>query len=201
MLPTIRGGDVTKRKAKKEEPLTEQKAEKATGENEGEVVATEEKDLAKELEAARQQLAECQDRMLRMAADFDNTKKRLEREREITLKYAEENILRELLASLDNLERAMEQGRETDNIASLLEGVDMTWKGLLAMLEKFGLKPINSIGEAFDPNYHEAVAMEANEGAPVNVVLREFQKGYVYKDRLLRAAKVIVSSGRSADAQ
>ena len=181
--------------------MTEQKAEKATGEAEGEVVATEEKDLAKELEGSRQQLVECQDRMLRMAADFDNTKKRLEREREITLKYAEENILRELLASLDNLERAMEQGRETDNIASLLEGVDMTWKGLLAMLEKFGLKPINSIGENFDPNYHEAVAMEAHGDTPANVVLREFQKGYVYKDRLLRAAKVIVSSGRAAGAE
>jgi molecular chaperone GrpE len=190
---------VTKKKAKEEEPLTDQKAEEAAIVAEGEVVAPE--DLAKELEEARQQLAECQDRMLRMVADFDNSKKRLEREREISLKYAEENILRELLASLDNLERAMEQGRETDNTASLLEGIEMTRKGLLAMLEKFGLKPINSIGETFDPNYHEAVAMEAHGDTPGNVVLREFQKGYVYKDRLLRAAKVIVSSGRAKGAE
>jgi molecular chaperone GrpE len=196
-----KGGQVTKKKAKEEEPLAEQKAEEAAVAAEGEVVAIEEKDIAKELADARQQLAECQDRMLRMAADFDNTKKRLERERETTLKYAEENILRELLASLDNLERAMEQGRETDNTASLLEGVAMTRNGLLAMLEKFGLKPINSIGETFDPNYHEAVAMEAHGDTPVNVVLREFQKGYVYKDRLLRAAKVIVSSGPAAGAE
>ena len=192
---------MTKKKVKKEEPLTEQKAEDAAVEAKGKGVAPEEVDLAKELEEARQQLAECQDRLLRMAADFDNTKKRLEREREITLKYAEENILRELLASLDNLERAMEQGRETHNTASLLEGVEMTRNGLLAMLEKFGLKPINSIGKAFDPNYHEAVAMEAHADTPVNVVLREFQKGYLYKDRLLRAAKVIVSRGPAADAE
>lgn len=192
---------MTKKKEQKEKPLPEQKVEETAVDANGEVVATEEKDLTKELEETRQQLAECQDRMFRMAADFDNTKKRLAREREITLKYAEENILRELLASLDNIERAMEHGRETDNIVSLLEGVEMTRKGLLAMLEKYGLKPINSIGEAFDPNYHEAVAMEADGDMPENVVLKEFQKGYVYKDRLLRPAKVIVSSGRAADTE
>lgn len=183
------------------EPLAEQSAEETAAEAAGEAVTTAGEDLAAELEEVRQQLAECQDKMLRTAADFDNTKKRLEREREITLKYAEENILKELLASLDNLERAMEQGRETNNLASLLEGVEMTWKGLLGMLEKFGLKPINSIGENFDPNFHEAVAMEADSALSENQVLKEFQKGYMYKDRLLRAAKVIVSSGQEVDTE
>lgn len=193
------GGLVSKKKGEKKEPLAEQPVEETAAEVEGEAVTVSTEDLAAELEDARQQLAECQDKMLRMAADFDNTKKRLEREREVTLKYAEENILKELLASLDNLERAMEQGRETNNLASLLEGVEMTWKGLLAMLEKFGLKPINSVGEIFDPNFHEAVAMEAGSEATENQVLKEFQTGYMYKDRLLRAAKVIVSSGQKVD--
>jgi molecular chaperone GrpE len=190
------GGLVSKNKEKGKEPLAEQSVEETAAEVEGEAVTTAGDHLAAELEDVRQQLAECQDKMLRMAADFDNTKKRLERERESTLKYAEENILKELLVSLDNLERAMEQGRETDNLARLLEGVEMTWKGLLAMLEKFGLKPISSIGEVFDPNFHEAVAMEAGSEMPEKQVLKEFQKGYKYKDRLLRAAKVIVSSGQ-----
>lgn len=190
---------MSKKKGEKKEPLAEQPVEETAAEVEGEAVTVSTEDLAAELEDARQQLAECQDKMLRMAADFDNTKKRLEREREITLKYAEENILKELLASLDNLERAMEQGRETNNLASLLEGVEMTRKGLLAMLEKFGLKPINSVGEIFDPNFHEAVAMEAGSEATENQVLKEFQTGYMYKDRLLRAAKVIVSSGQKVD--
>jgi molecular chaperone GrpE len=190
---------VSKKKVENKEPLAEQSAEETAAEAAGEAVTTAGEDLAAELEEVRQQLAECQDKMLRTAADFDNTKKRLEREREITLKYAEENILKELLASLDNLERAMEQGRETNNLASLLEGVEMTWKGLLGMLEKFGLKPINSIGENFDPNFHEAVAMEADSALPENQVLKEFQKGYMYKDRLIRAAKVIVSSGQEVD--
>ncbi len=187
---------MSKKKEKGKEPLAGQSVEETAADVEGETVITAKKDLAAELEDVRQELAECQDKMLRMAADFDNTKKRLEREREITLKYAEENILKELLASLDNLERAMEQGRETDNVVSLLEGVEMTWNGLLAMLEKIGLKPISSIGEVFDPNFHEAVAMEAGSTMPENQVLKEFQKGYMYKDRLLRAAKVIVSSGQ-----
>jgi molecular chaperone GrpE len=157
--------------------------------------------LKAELEEARKQLAECQDRILRMAADFDNTKKRLEREREITFKYAEENILKELLPSLDNLERALEQGRETNNIASLLEGVEMTWKGLLTSLEKIGLCPIVSLGKSFDPNFHEAVATEVDAGGSDNQVLKEFQKGYLYKDRLLRAAKVVVARGVAASSE
>jgi molecular chaperone GrpE len=193
------GGLVSKKKEKGKEPLAGQSVEEPAADAVDEAVITANEDLAAELEDVRQQLAECQDKILRMAADFDNTKKRLERERDSILKYAEENILKELLASLDNLERAVAQGRETDNLASLLEGVEMTWKGLLAMLERFGLEPMNSIGETFDPNFHEAVAMEAGSTMPENQVLKEFQKGYMYKDRLLRAAKVIVSSGEDVD--
>jgi len=193
------GGLVVKKKDKGKEPLAGQPVEETAADAEDEAVDTTNEDLAAELEDVRQQLAECQDKMLRTAADFDNSKKRLERERDSILKYAEENILKELLASLDNLERAMQQGRETDNLVSLLEGVEMTWNGLLAMLEKFGLKPVDSIGETFDPNFHEAVAMEAGSEMPENQVLKEFQKGYMYKDRLLRAAKVIVSSGQDVD--
>ena len=152
-----------------------------------------EKDMAAALEEAKNKLLESEDKVLRLAADFENTKKRLEREREMSLKYAEENILRELLPGIDNIERAMDQGRESDNIEGLLEGVELTRDGLVATLEKYGVKAIESIGQAFDPNIHEAIAMEETKEIAPNMVLREFQKGYVYKDRLLRPAKVIVS--------
>lgn len=152
-----------------------------------------EEDMAAALEEARIKLQESEDRILRLAADFENTKKRLEREREISLKYAEENILKELLPGIDNIERAMDQGKDANNIASLLEGVELTRDGLLATLEKYGVKAIESIGQPFDPNIHEALAMEETEEIEPNMVLREFQKGYLYKDRLLRPAKVIVS--------
>ena len=152
-----------------------------------------EKDMAAALEEAKSKLLESEDKVLRLAADFENTKKRLERERKMSLKYAEENILRELLPGIDNIERAMDQGRESDNIEGLLEGVELTRDGLVATLEKYGVKAIESIGQPFDPNIHEAIAMEESEEIAPNMVLREFQKGYVYKDRLLRPAKVIVS--------
>lgn len=163
----------------------------------GDAGGTGEKDLALQLEEAKQQLDEYKDKLLRMAADFDNTKKRLAREREISLKYAEENLLKELLPTIDNLERALEQSREAGEAAGLLEGVEMILAGLQASLEKFGLTPVDSLGRQFDPNFHEAIAMEASEESAENMVMKEYQKGYLYKDRLLRAAKVVVSRGPS----
>lgn len=160
---------------------------------EDEIQQEEVKDMTAALEEATGKLHEAEDKMLRLAADFENTKKRLEREREISLKYAEENILKELLPGIDNIERAMDQGKEANSIESLIEGVELTRNGLLATLEKYGVKAIASIGEPFDPNVHEAIAMEATDQMDPNLVLREFQKGYLYKDRLLRPAKVVVS--------
>jgi molecular chaperone GrpE len=160
---------------------------------ESEDVQAGEQDLAAALEEARGKLQESEEKILRLAADFDNTKKRLERERDISLKYAEENILKELLPGMDNIERAMAQAQESNSIESLLQGVELTRDGLMATLEKFGVKAIESVGEVFDPNIHEALAMEETDKMEPNKVLREFQKGYFYKDRLLRPAKVIVS--------
>lgn len=138
---------------------------------------------------------EAQDKLLRLAADFENYKKRMIRDRESYFKYAEESLLKELLPSIDNLERALahQNGDETPN--AMREGVDLTLKALLAATAKFGLAAIESVGQPFDPNLHEALAMEESADAPPQTVLREFEKGYFYKDRLLRAAKVVVARG------
>lgn len=156
-------------------------------------------DLAAALKEARGQLKAGEEQVLRLAADFDNTRKRLERDKNTLLKYAEENILKELLPSIDNLERALEQGTMAESDA-FLEGVELTHKGLLGTLDKFGVTPIVSIGEPFDPNIHEALAMEESDEIPANTVVKEFQKGYYYKDRLLRAAKVIVAKKAGEEA-
>jgi len=182
---------VTAKEKKKAETSVQQESGKDAAEET--VKVHEEKDMAAALEEVRNQLKESEDRLLRVAADFENTKKRLERDREISLKFAEENVLKELLPGIDNIERAMEQGKEANSIESLLEGVELTRDGLLATLEKFGVKAMESVGEPFDPNLHEALAMEETDEMAPNMVLREFQKGYLYKDRLLRPAKVIVS--------
>ena len=136
-----------------------------------------------------------QEKMLRMAAEFENYKKRMVRERETSFKYAEEALLKELLPSIDNLERALAHQNDSSELKVMREGVDLTLKALLAATAKFGLTPIDSVGKPFDPNLHEALAMEASDTVPPQSVLREFEKGYFYKDRLLRAAKVVVSKG------
>ena len=144
------------------------------------------------LEAEKKEL---QDKLLRLAAEFENYKKRMFREQEIVFKYAEEGLLRELLPSLDNLERALAHENGSAEVQSMREGVDLTLKALMAATAKFGLTPIDSVGQPFDPNRHEALAMEASDSHPPNTVIREFEKGYFYKDRLLRAAKVVVAKG------
>ncbi len=158
----------------------------------------EQADLAAELEKARGEAREAQDRLLRLAADFENQKKRLQRDKECALKFAEENLIKELLPSIDNLERALSQDRSgADFAGQLLAGVEMTYKGLIATLQKFGLQQMQCVGEPFDPNYHEALALEASREVPEQRVLQEYEKGYLLKDRLLRAAKVVVSKGNN----
>ncbi|MFZ5774570.1 MAG: nucleotide exchange factor GrpE [Thermodesulfobacteriota bacterium] len=157
-------------------------------------------DLAAQLEQAQARNRELEERVLRMAADLDNFKKRMQRERETALKYAEESILRELLPSVDNLERAIAQGKTTPDVAPLLAGVEMTCQMLSSTLEKFGLKPLDGVGQPFDPNFHEALAMEHSDTVEANHILQEYQKGYMFKDRLIRAAKVVVSQGKAAEA-
>jgi molecular chaperone GrpE len=159
-----------------------------------------ESEVLDELEVAQEELARQKDQVLRIAAEFENYKKRMTREKNTAMKYAGEPILREILPTIDNLERAIAQGvaenvEAEQALSSLLEGVQLTLKNLLTSLGKFEVTAIDSVGKPFDPVNQEALTMETSETVPANHVLKEFEKGYQYKDRLLRAAKVIVSSG------
>lgn len=145
------------------------------------------------IDKLKEELAAEKEKFLRQAAEFENYKRRLERERATALKYAEENVLKELLPVVDNLERALEQGKDNSDFKDFYEGVELTYKGLMTTLEKFEVTPIESVGEPFDPNHHEALTMEETTDVDHNTVYREFQKGYMYKDRLLRPAKVVVA--------
>ena len=153
-----------------------------------------------EADALRRELDETRDHLMRVAAEFDNYKKRMERERSKLLKYAGENILRELLTTLDNLDRAVAQGSATvdddgKKFEAMLQGLELTGKGLVATLERFGVEPLTAVGLAFNPDEHDALTMEASDEIPANHVLREFARGYRFKDRVLRHAQVVVSSG------
>ena len=151
-------------------------------------------------ETLERELGETRDQLMRVAAEFDNFKKRMERERSKLLIYAGETILRDLLTTLDNLDRAVEQGSaagevDAQKLQSMLEGVELTRKGLVATLERYGVEPLNAVGLSFNPDEHDALTMEASAEVPANHVLREFAKGYRFKDRVLRHAQVVVSSG------
>lgn len=157
-----------------------------------------------ELEKAQEEVVEMRDKLLRVVAESENFKKRMERERLSALKYSGEQIFKEILPVVDNLERAIDQGvvegaEAEKNLEALLEGVQLTLKSLVATLEKFEVKPIESVGKPFDPNQQEALTMEPSDTLPANHVVTEFEKGYFYKDRLLRAARVVVSSGKSEE--
>ena len=159
----------------------------------GEADSAEGDHLTKALLEAQEEVQQANDKMLRLAAEFENYKKRMERERSSALKYAGESLIRDLLPTVDNLERAIAQGKNSGEAGPLFEGVEMTLKLLLGTLEKYELKPVEGVGEPFDPNFHEALATEATDSVPVNHIVQEYERGYLYKDRLIRAAKVVVA--------
>ena len=163
-----------------------------------------ERDIEKELADAQKEIADLRDRMLRAAAENENFKKRVERDRLASLKYAGETIFREILPVVDHLERALDQGvvegaDAEKNLVALLEGVQLTLKSVVSTLAKFEVKTIESVGKPFDPKHQEALTMAESDSVPANHVVTEFEKGYYYKDKLLRAAKVVVSSGKKDD--
>ena len=191
---------------KEQEPVGEQQAV-GVSDNLGDVetITEEGGNLESAEETLRRELDETRDQLMRVAAEFDNFKKRMEREKSKLLKYAGENILRELLATLDNLDRAVEQGRagaddDANKFKSMLQGLELTQKGLVSTLERFGVEPVGAVGLLFNPDEHDALTMEASDEIPSNHVLREFARGYRFKDRALRHAQVVVSSGPAKEA-
>ncbi len=156
--------------------------------------------LKMQLEEVTQKAAEEHDRLLRLSAEFENYKKRMNRQMDDFRKYANETLLKDLLAVVDNLERALTTSGEKndDSMKScLIEGVEMTLNEILKILSKSNVTPVTALGKPFDPAFHEAVMQETSNELPENTVINEFQKGYLIHDRLLRPAMVVVSKGKS----
>jgi molecular chaperone GrpE len=182
--PTPENGNKAKAGAKEEEFFDPETADR--------------EDLLAKIRTLEEQLGQAEERVLRTAAEAENFKKRLQREKEEQTRYANEAFMRELLPVVDNLERALQHAAAIPNQEGLLEGLNMTLKGFIDTLAKFGCIPVEAVGKEFDPNFHEAVSQEANARVEPNTVLRELQKGYLLKERLLRPAMVIVSKPASA---
>lgn len=153
--------------------------------------------LADELARKTEEAAANQDRYLRAVAEGENFKKRLQREKAEAIRYANENLLRDLLPVIDSLEIALDHSPEDGDGKSIVEGIQLTLKMFRDVLQRHGVKEVeNTAGRPFDPSTQEAAAIEDKAGAEPNSVIRVQSKGYTYNDRLLRPARVVVASAQ-----
>jgi len=133
------------------------------------------------------------DSYLRSQAEMENMKKRFQKDKQELIKYGNETLTKQLLPVADNLEKALDHSKDENSLEALREGVDLTLKGLINVLEKSGLEVVQAVGEPFDPNFHEAVSEQADNSAAPGTVIQELQKGYLLNQRLIRPAMVIVN--------
>lgn len=167
--------------------------EAPTGENENPPVEEHEQnnneveDLKKKLEVLNQQY-------VRLAADFDNYRKRQAQERENLLKYGSENALKKMIEVLDNFERGQKALEKVEDCQTVKDSFNLVHKQVIETLEKLGLEPIETEGQVFDPNFHDAVMQTPNNDVPEHTILNELQKGYKLGDKVLRPALVNVAT-------
>jgi molecular chaperone GrpE len=163
--------------------------------------ATEEASLIAELQQAlaakTEEVKGLNDKYLRLAAEFDNYKRLIQRDQRDQIRFGNEQLLKELLPVVDNLERAIKASRGGGSSDVLMQGVDLTLKQLTGALTRFHVTPVETVGQPFDPATHQAVTSVASEKVPEQHVVDEFQRGYLLHDRILRAAMVSVSTGRA----
>ena len=153
-----------------------------------------------ELQLANEKIAELEakieetdNRYLRLQADFDNSRRRAKLDMEAAQKYRVQSLASNLLQALDNFERAMKVEADHEQAKSLLQGMDMIYNGIVGALKSEGVEAIEAVGKEFDPHLHQAVMQVEDENFDSNIVVEEFQKGYMLKDRVIRPAMVKVN--------
>ena len=137
-----------------------------------------------------------QDILLRTRAEMDNIRRRAEQDVEKAHKFALEKFSKDLLETIDNLERALTTPAnvEDESVKALVDGVDLTLKGLLATVARFGVEPVGAVGETFNPELHQAISMQPTEGFETNQITVVLQKGYLLNGRIIRPAMVMVAA-------
>jgi molecular chaperone GrpE len=169
-------------------------------EPETEALATSVDELQDEIERLRTELGEEKkradeehDRHLRALADFSNFRRRHSEEAKQSMQFASQELILKVLPVIDNFQRAIDAAEQTHSFESLVEGVRLTLRQLGDILEREGVQQIKSVGEQFDPAYHEAVMRVETDEYPENTIIDEFQPGYIQHDRVIRPAKVRVA--------
>ncbi|MFO0773881.1 MAG: nucleotide exchange factor GrpE [Nitrospiraceae bacterium] len=163
----------------------------------GEVTAESLAELTKQVAAKTEEAKAFQDKYLRLVAEMENYKRVSQREQKNSIRFGNESILKDILPTIDNLERAIKAAKASASTTAggdaLIQGVELTLKNLTESLGRHGVTPIASVGQTFDPNHHQAVAQVESDTVAAGHVVEEFQKGYLLHDRVLRAAMVSVA--------
>lgn len=150
------------------------------------------KELETKLEAKEQKIQELTDKLLRTMAEFDNYRKRTEKEKSQMFSLGVKSVIEKLLPVVDNFERGLSAITEENKDNALAQGYNMIYKQLMTMLDDIGVKPIEAVGKPFDPNFHNAIMHNEDETLGENIVAEEFQKGYMYNDMVVRYSMVRV---------
>ncbi len=185
-----------------EEIPSESAEEVAADENAEEVISEEETAPAEKsdeqiIEEYKEKIKELEDRHLRLAAEFDNYKKRIARQFEEIIRSSGEKIIISLLEVIDNFERALEAASNGTDFKALHEGMELTYQQLYDILKKEGVEPIKAVGETFDPNLHEAMMQVESDEFPEGVIAQEILRGYKLNGRVIRFSRVAVSAPQS----
>ena len=184
---------MTEIQKKEQEQKEEEAKEVEEVEAEAEVTSTELETLKKELEEKTRLTEDYLSQLKYLQADFENYKKMVAREREMYETCATEELTKSLLPIIDNLEIAIASAKQNEDRASFVEGIELIYKDLMAVLGKEGLKSIKAVGEKLDPYKHEVIMTVVDNGLPEDTVLEELEKGYMLGSKLIRTAKVKVS--------
>lgn len=179
------------------EEVKEAQTEEAVASENSEETVVEEKSEAALLQARvdelQAKLTETEGRMLRLQADFENYKRRVQLDKQAAEKYRSQSLVSDILPALDNFERAMQVEANDEQMKSLLQGMEMVYRQLLEALTKEGVEAIEAVGKQFDPHEHQAVMQVEDSEFESNAVVEEFQKGYKLKDRVIRPSMVKVN--------
>lgn len=159
---------------------------------------------AEKLNELELEVSELKDKLLRKAAEFENYKRRTENDQLSLLTYAAESFIQKLLPVVDDFERSLEHVNDAQDIEAIKNGLKLIYEKFMKILNEQGVKRIEAVGKLFDVDFHEALLQRADDSVEPHTVLEEVEKGYTYKDKVIRHAKVIVSedaSGASGDSE
>jgi molecular chaperone GrpE len=174
-----------------EKPVRKQNKQEKTDQAPRETVET---DMLERIQQLEEEVKESNDQLLRKAAEFENFRKRLARDKEESIRYANAALLSDVVPIIDDFERAIQSAADSKDFDAFHTGVSMIEKQMVSMLERnWGLKRFSANGEPFDPEKHEAIAVEETDQHDSEIVLEDYQKGYLLHDRVLRPAKVKVA--------